>query len=432
MKKIILLLILVSLSFSAVYEYDDPPLATVSSQNGITAGGLSDSLDAEHSKIDSLYLSWYGRSLWFNSSMSIAGLTLLVDNATAAGENTRVVIGKGGNIDHLQRKWTDGICNKAYFDAHGDDSNCDFDSDGCAEYEYSSDIFYTINITFRFGNLSETVAAADETVGVFGERFDNALTNTVSIPSAIENAMGNSSGNENLTLIFNGTATAVYGIDNRAPGGMGCISNNFGTFWKTISFGENRTYPVEGRHTLIFTIAPVLNEQWFRNNNFNNAVLSQSRIYRAKILMDGEIEKEFVLYGFNITENEYGLKEIISIENESAPFAGVVDVNPYVLDESNQSYAFLYLFNYSYEGLGENRLEIYTESIFGMEKGVNQTILSRQLSHNGNITETGSAYEFETTRKSSGFKTESLTLVRVGIGMLGVFIIVFFALQARK
>lgn len=430
MKKFIFLFLIVSLSFCADYSYENPPLDSVNSQNGIIADGLSDSFNGTHAKNTSIYVQWYGRSLGFNSSMRIAGLTLLIDNSTIAGENVRVVIEKGGVMSHILKKYSSGICDKAYFDSHGDDSNCDFDGDGCAEYEYSSDIFYTIEITFVFRGVNETVRIPEESIGVFGKTFDNALTNTVSIPDSIEELMANSSGGENLTIFLNGTATAVYGMDNRTSAG-GCISR-FGTLSETLYFEGNATYPVDGRHKLIFTVAPVMNEQWYKNNKFDNIVLSQSRIYKASVLMNGELEEEFTLYGFNITENPSGLQEIISIENESSAFMGMFDVNPNVLDEGNQSYAYVYQFNYSYEGLGENELRLNIKDIYGNELNKTEVILSRQISYSGNKTETGSEYEFETTRKSAVFETDSLTLIRVGLGMLGVFVIVFLAFQARR
>lgn len=431
MKKLFFLLFLVSVSFCTGYEYENPPLDSVNSQNGIIADGLADSFNEEFAKNDSVYIKWYGKSLGFNSSMRIAGLTLLIDNSTTAGENVRVVIEKGAEIDHPLKKYSSGICDKAYFESHGDVSECDFDSDGCSEYEYSSDIFYTMEITFSFRGVNETVKVPEETIGVFGENFENALANTVSIPAGIEELMGNSSGDENLTVFLNGTATAVYGLDNRTSGGMGCISR-FGTASITLDFQGNASYRVEGNHTLVFTVSPVLNEQWYRNNKFDSVVLSQSRIYKASVFRDGELEGEFVLYGFNITENDFGLKEVMSVENDSAPFMGIYDVNPYVIDESNQSYAYVYQFNYSYEGLGGSELRLDVKDIYGNELNITETILSRQISYNGTGTETGSAYDFETTRKSASFETDSLTLIRVGLGMLGIFAIVFFAFQAKR
>lgn len=431
MKKLIIFLVLFCISFSVYY---DPPIETVISQNGIYASGLMDSFNGSASKTDSIYFGWYGRSVGFNSSMRIAGFTLLVDDSVGAGENSRVVIEKGEDMQHILMKYSDTIyCDRHHFETYGDEALCDFDGDGCSEYEYSADVFYTMHVTFIFRDLVEIAAAPEETVGVFGVTFENALTNTVTIPDAIEKAMVNASGNENLTVIFNGTATVVYGIDNRTSGGPSCISR-YSVASKSINFGEEKNYPVEGKHKLVFTTSPLLNEQWFRSNRFDNLVLSQSRIYKAKILMDGELEEEFSLYVFNITENSFGLKEIVSIPyNDSSNFVGVVDVNPYQLDESNQTYAFLYEFNYSYEGmLGEKELRLDIKDFYGNEKTTTQEITSRQLSYDSNKTETRSVYDPETTRKSASYGTESLKLVEIGLGMVGVILIVLLMYHARK
>lgn len=433
MKRLIFLLLFFSVSFSLLYGYEDPPVSSVVSQNGITAGELSDSLNGSAAKNGTLFFDWYGRSLLMNSSMRIAGFTLLIDGATTAGENSRVVIEKGGKMQHIMRKRSEGLrCDRDFFETYGDDSSCNFDDDSCSEYEYSSDIFYTIDITFLFKDLNVTVSAPEESIGVFGISFDNALTNTVSIPPEIESAMENASGNENLTVVFNGTATMVYGIDNRSSGGTSCISR-FSTASKTVYFGENKTYPVEGKHKLVFTVSPLLDEQWYKNNRFDNAVLSQSRLYKGKVYLDGGVEKEFSLYVFNVTENSFGLKEIISIpSNDSNVFAGVVDVNPYQLDESNQSYAFFYQFNFSYPGLGEKELALNVKDFFGNEKTINRTITSRQLSYNSNQTETGGNFDPETTRKSAPYTEDSLEFLEIGFGMVGVLLVLLLLYQIRR
>ncbi len=429
MKGLVVFLILASFSFSVFYE---PPVANVSSFNGIRAEELSDSYNASAAQNDSVFIGWYG-SLLLSANMRIAGLTLLIDNSTTAGKNSRVVVEKGGMMGHILRRGSSTLrCDRDFFDSYGDDALCTFDGDTCAEYEYSTDIFYTIEMTFVFRNLSETVRVPEETVVVFGEPFENVLANTVSIPEGIEQAMANASGGENLTVILNGTATFVYGLDNRSYGGIDCISR-YSVASETIHFTDNRTYLVSGENTLIFTSAPVLNEQWFRNNRFDNVVLSQSRLYRAEILRNNASAVSFSMYGFNITVNPFGLREIVSAPlNDSSVYVGVVNVTPAVLDRSTQTYAFLYQFNYSYEGLGENVLMLRVKDVFGREANISQKITSRQLSYHSNKTELGGEYDPATARKSAAVTVETLRFVEIGLGMLGILVILLLINQIRK
>ncbi|NYZ76802.1 hypothetical protein H0O02_00635 [Candidatus Micrarchaeota archaeon] len=429
MKRLLLLLVFVSLAFSI---YDDPPLSAVNAQNRLRATELSDSFNEEEAQVGSIPIDWYERSLAINASMKIAGMTLLIDNATSAGQGAGVIVEKGGRMGHPAQRSGVGICDKAFFGHYGDSSECDFDGDGCAEYEYSGDIFYDIDIIFVFGGMNETASAREESVGVFGQLFDNALANTVSVPDGMDKAMENSSGMENLTVILNGTATFVYGVDDRVPAGMSCISR-YGVVSQSMHFTENATYPVEGKNKLLFTTAPLLNEQWFRNNRFDNIVLSQSRIYEAGIYRNGELAGNFTLYSFNITTNEFGLSEIVSIPmNDSGNFIGVVNVTPVQLQESSNAHAFLYKFSYGYEGMGRNELTLAVKDFFGGGQNITQNITSRQLSYDSNRTETGSAYDAATARTSASFSIGSLRLIEIGLGMLGVLIMLLLIYQIKR
>jgi len=430
MKRLVFFLVFVSVSFSLYYT---PPLANVSSQNGIVADELKDSFNPEHAKMERIYPGW-GKNLSVNASMALAGLTLLIDNATTSGESVRVIVEEGAEMGHILRKHSSTLyCDKNFFDTYGDTlTDCDFDGDGCSEYEEETEIIPRVIITFIFRDINETVEPPTEQVCHYAVCFKKSSTNTVQIPETIEAAMENSSGNETLTVILNGSTTFMYVLDNRTPGGLSCISRP-DVVSKTIEFIENRTYLVEGKNKLIFTDAPILNEQWFRNNRFDNVVVSQSRLYKASIFMNTEKEMEFALFAFNMTNNSFGVYEIKSVPiNDSTNFVGIVNITPVILDESTQTYAFLYQFNFSYEGLGENSLELNIKDFFGREDSVSQEILSRQLSYNSNKTELGDVFDPETTRRSVYVPMDTLQVVEIGLGMLGILIILLLAYQTKR
>lgn len=428
MRRLLLFLVLVSFCFST---YHDPPISAVTFHNILK--DLSDSFDESIAENDSIYFRWYWKKLDINASMGIAGLSLLIDNSTAAGKDVRVIVEEGGMMEHLLRKGSMSLrCDDEFYRNYGDSNDeCDFDGDGCTEYEESTDIFYTIEINFTFRNVSE-IARADETnENILGVLFKSALTNKVSIPENIEKAMANSSGNENLTVIFNGTATFVYAIDNRSSGGTHCISNK-GVVYKTLYFSDNKTYPVQGRSILLFTVAPVLNEQWFRNNHFDNIVLSQNRIYKAGIYRNGGKQINFTLYEFNITEDSFGLQRIESIPVDDSEYVGEINATPVYLDNETHTYGFLYQFNYSYDGMGENELELVVNDFFGGNKSIKQKIISKQLSYGGNKTETGDEYDPATTRRSVKFGTDEIRLVEIGVGMLGLVLIILLIYKIKE
>jgi len=427
MKK--LLLLLAFLSFSSAL-YDDPPLASVATSNRATASSILFNHFNE-SIAKSVSIHAVGNIIYSNASMRIAGLTLVVDNATSPGLNTGVIIEKGGVTGHLMQKSGIGRCDRTFFERYGDNAECDFDNDGCSEYENSTDIFYTINVTFFFRDSSTTEKVNEETVRIFDKTFGNAVTNVISIPALIEQVMENSSGIENLSVVLNGTATAVYDIVDRENAGVGCIDSHTVVF-DSMGFSDMAIYRVEGKNKFFFLSAPILNEQWFRNNQFDNVVLSQSRMYKVEIVKNDEKVKNFTLYRFNTTTNGFGLLEIVSVPAEDiSTFIGTVNITPSHLDSDNHTYAFLYRFNYSYDGIGDNILALLVKDVFGRSENYTQKIKSRQLSYDSNKTETGNDYNAATTRKSASLSIENLRMLEIGFGMLGVLVILI-AYRTRK
>lgn len=427
-----LLIFFIFLISSAYSFYAEPPISAVDAQNRLKATELFDSFNENASQSTMVPVYWYSDSLPVNGSMKMAGLTAAVDNATNAKQNAGVIVQTGNQMAHLLQKSGTGMCDKTFFEIYGDAAECDFDLDSCSEYEYLADAFYAINITFIFRDKNETVAAEEESVVVFDKVFGNARTNVVSIPDRIREAMQNSSGNENLTLVLNGTATLVYEFDNRVPSGGPC-THGYSVISRKVKINGNASYRVEGENKLFFMTSPILNEQWFRNNRFDNVVLSQSKIYHANIMRNGIEAKNFTVCSFDTKKNSFGITEIVSVPMEDAgAFAGIVNVTPIQLEMKNQTYAFLYQFNYSYEGIGRNNFTIKVRDFFGGEENKTEKITSKELSYDSNKTETGDVYDPATARRSSSTSPETIRMIEVGLGMLGVLILIMLVYQIKK
>jgi hypothetical protein len=147
-------------------------------------------------------------------------------------------------------------------------------------------------------------------------------------------------------------------------------------------------------------------------------------LYHAKLQENNATIAENRLCYFNVSENRFGIKEISILENDSSPFMGIVNVTPFQLEKENNTYAYLYRFNYTYgNGLGKNDFRLEADDVFNGNASNEQKIFSKQLSY-GNRTETGSAGSWETTRKSIVFERQAVQFVTILFGALGVVIII--------
>jgi hypothetical protein len=94
------------------------------------------------------------------------------------------------------------------------------------------------------------------------------------------------------------------------------------------------------------------------------------------------------------------------------------------LEHENQTFGYAYWINFSYESIGQNNLSLQVLNPLNHSFSMNESILSRALSYNGNVTESGVSYNNQSTRKSEGFRTDTLTGVSLSFGLLGVLLMV--------
>lgn len=365
-----------------------PPISNITIENIAAAEILNSSFNESSAKTTQITI--LGQTLQAKGNMAIAGLSPIVDNTTNG--TLMVIIQKGSNMD--------------------DFVSGDVDGDGCVESQKQKNAYYNITVEFRLAEILETV---------------NSTSNIINATPVIMEIARNSSGNEILDVALNGSISFVYTIDDKEKIFSGeCVSNEK-IYEKTIWFNDSRNVFVAGENKIFFLTKPVLSEHWYRDNDINWFILSQSKIYEIEITVEnksGETEKKIIhLYDFNITRNEWGIAEIISIEKDVAVFAGRASVMPNAISEKNTTFSYVYTPNYTDSlELGEKKFTLRTMDVFSREERKEYIIYSRQLSL-GEKTETGGPNTWETTRKSAVAGQLERREMWLFFGALGVLVV---------
>lgn len=405
--RIFLALLLISSIHHAVYL--EPPLESVTQHNHDLAYSLNNSFVLQDSVNGTMSLDFYGTDYnWvpihrhvdlplIRASARLLTIEPAVDNSFSATKNPYLIFAWGNESDELEAKDWEKIM---------------YVGDDCIESQNNSFVSRYALIDFSYNGIIETV---------------NATDNIVPIPTKILNAIQNTSGNDSLDVHLNSTFIFTYIIDDRIPTHEGC-RKNLAEFSSVINVLDQKNFTSAGNNTLFFLVRPVLLEQWYKNNHFDLIVLSNSKIYNAQISTNQNQSKNFKINEFNVTEDDYGLRHIVTIPLNITP--GLSETialnNPNPLDQENSSYSYLYEFNYSYEGIGENTLEIEMRSVFGDNHTFSRKIMSRALSHSGNISEFPGIDQVD-VRKSSEFELDQLNMVFLNLGLVGVLAILLLA-----
>lgn len=400
-------------------QYSEPPISNVTDYNLDAAESLEGHYNASLAQNSTLTVSFdtYDQDIPVSVSIDIAGLSLLVDNTTHAYDDLSVITARGYSQGHLtaipSEGYPDFYCDAGWFAGPKEyPSRCDFDMDYCAEYEKRTFVIYDVNATFTFAEVSESVPME---------------SNVVEIPSAVLDAMATSSGADSLNVTLEGDVEFIYEINDRVYGAGDCSDNIYNSS-VSIPVSINRSFTVCGENKLFFLVAPALREQWFRNNHFNVAVLSQSPLYEAKVYEGKNITRNITLRTFSIIPNSYGLQEIIS--NRTLPDGWVENssfvVTPIPLEMTDSSFSYAYLFNYSYTGLGEQDLSLLVKDSFGGSEKHEETVTSVMLSYNGSTTETGSPIGSQPSRKSLPSTQESLVRLDLSLGLVALLLLLAF------
>ena len=227
----------------------------------------------------------------------------------------------------------------------------------------------------------------------------------------------------------------TYSISN--PESPGC-SPAYSNFTAPVPILTHNSFFVAGKNKLFFLHAPILREQWYRNNKFDVIVLSQAPLYHVETYLNGNISKNLSIRNFDIVSDGYGIQYILSnVSNstcesdsqyqESEVLAGAV--TPTQLEQDSHSFAYIYEFNSTYDGLGMNTLSLIVTDYFLDSEEHQEEILSRRLSYDSSITETGDlvSSNISNSRPSIAFRNDKLNIFHISLGLVGLMLILVFA-----
>jgi hypothetical protein len=409
--RLLLILLLIPFVFAT------PPVDDVMDFNNATAPDLEGYYNSSFAENASLELVFGPRTrdLTVSVFVDIAGMNLLVDNMTHPTSGLALITARGYKMEHLvaiaSEGYPDFICDLDWFQGGaGFAWRCDFDNDFCTEYENSTSMDYDATVNFTFRNISESVPFS---------------SNVVDVPASVLDAMRDSTGAENLSISIEGNATFTYVINNRSYDGLDCFSVYF-TRIAEVPFSVNASFPVAGENKLFFLRAPVLREQWFRNNHFDTIVLSQSPLYHAEIFLDGNTSKDITIREFHNDTDDYGLMRLYSNMTDSSSWSESRNLTmPTPLQQEDHGFAFIYEFNHSYDGIGRHALSLMVEDSFLGSGRYDDVLISRALSHGGTLTEESKPVD-DNARRSAVFQKQEITLVEIGLGFVALIIFLSF------
>lgn len=437
---VVLIAILVFSIQAVSASYADPPIQSVSDHNLglLDTKALENAYDSENATISnvSIHLGAYSAILPVSATLAIAGPSVIIDDSIYPDPYLVILMASGANLSHISfhhEGEPDFICDRSNCAPIGTGcaSHCDFDSDFCVEYENNASFIYDLNATLKFKNLSVSVPLN---------------VSYLEIPSQILLAMENSSGADTLDVSIGGNATFLYIINDRQMGYGDACSDRFVNFSSSFPVSMNASFPVAGKNRLFFLKAPILREQWYMNNRFDVVVLSQSPIISSQSFKNGNVTGNITIRSFDIVDGPFGLERIISNQtckindsgqNHSANSSSLPPVcagfseyrnltSPYPLSENNLSYAYVYLFSSSYQGIGDNLLSIAIKDSYGRSANYSENITSRMLSYNNEFMENGSAIDPAVSRKSKGWLAGGLSTVQISLGLLSVIVLLLF------
>jgi hypothetical protein len=414
----ILFLLFVGVAFA---QYSEPPLDAVAFNNTVRAHSLGDHYDPSSAENSSMILRFgsYIQNVSVSASIDIIGLSPTVDGIGCATPALSLLFARGVDMDHLRSLPSSGYpdfdCDSAWFHDNPEFAwRCDFDTDTCVEFEESYGVVYDMDVSMAYKNISASV------------QFSSTV---IPLPSAILDAISSASGNDSLIVNLTGDLVFFYELDNRSSGVLGDCGSSISTANKSVPFSISRSFPVGGNRKLFFLRAPVLREQWFRDNRFDSVVLSQCPLYRAEIYQDGWLSRNITLASFSLSRDSFGI--ISMITNSSNASAGGWSVSsdgvasPYVLERENDSFLFAYQINHSYSGVGEHNLSLKIYDSARNSSRFNETILSRALSVGGQGSEFG-APSSSPSRPSVEPETASLVRIEVVLGLASLILLAVF------
>lgn len=252
-------------------------------------------------------------------------------------------------------------------------------------------------------------------------------------------------GNQTLNLSINGEFHFYYdrldtyqryvclGYDSEGIcSTKGCFPTTQSRTYEVLQkVSDSKSYIVENPEYIQFLSKPVLSEQWYKNNLFNNVLFSQRKFYKAQIKLNMENITNISFYSFSINPQSFGMLIVNSSYNYSAQNGNGTYYNssfvPYYLEKQNNSFTYIYLLNSSYIGQGSNELTLSLFDTFGNSFSLSRNILSRRVAY-GNITQGEGEINRETVRSTIEIKDEKINVYLVSLTIFVLLIV----LHVRK
>jgi hypothetical protein len=407
--------VLLFLLFSLINPlYNDPPLESVYNTN---IGKIN---EFDNFFVQNLsqrgYLTLFSYTMPLDASSALVTIDPSIDNIVHSSNRSHLIVAWGAaQLQHLPAVNHSGYCTAAEC-CIGEECQvgehcsyfCDHDDDYCVEYENKSYVTKSAFVVFCFRGQCSNLTT---------------VTNLIQIPNEIEELMRSTSGMENLTVKINTTIAFTYQINNRYYHGRDCYSN-WTVYTSQMHFYEERNFTVAGSNILFFLQAPVLREQWYRNNHFDSVVLSTAKVRSAFIYFNGNLSSNFTFYVFNKTTDDFGAEHILSLSllNATPVLEAGINSTPRLLQWNNQSFGYGYIINYTYQGIGKNNLTMSVITWFNDTFSLNESITSRALSVSLDNTESEIPFSPETVRKSEYFVQDMLTYATVAIGIISLLL----------
>lgn len=293
--------------------------------------------------------------------------------------------------------------------------------DGCNDKLVFSDFALIGTISFMFQNITKNMS------------IDKNTPFNISVPFSQEE-LNKTSGTDALLTNLSGQFVFSYVHEIRKCVGFpicGCAKIDEEEVEFVKSFSSELNYTVEGGSVLFFLTTPLLREQWFRNNHFDNIVFSKRLFYKGDIKLNNVEIASFSFYMFNITEDKYELWRILSIQNYSSINMTSEEYNatitPTPLEQENETFIYLNMFNTSYNGIGINNLTLVLTDHFLNSVEKKSEIASRVISYNQNNSEDNAIHSNNEMRESALANIYNLLLEPFSLSLLGILLISFLA-----
>lgn len=293
-------------------------------------------------------------------------------------------------------------------------------------------ISYNFSPSFNFSFKNKTKTLGGNLQEIFEIPFN-----------ALEFSSGN--GYDNLSISLNGNFTFTYNkiVSKYEPLGIfqpSCelysIENSIETFVRPVSY--TISYNVESGSVLFFLRAPVLREQWFKNNVFNEIIISKRAFYNSKIFLNDERISQANMYVFDIKENKFGMKYTKSIPMKNATnmlySENFTNITPIPIEKTKESFSYVYEFNTTYNGVGRNNITLKIRDRFLNSFEVSESILSRGLTYDNNKIENSFPINNRNVsgnnnllRKSIQYTESNLTIATISLGTVGILLIIILS-----